>query len=74
MEIRHAKPRTLGVDTLMYVGDDDIPVVVVAPVSSGTAKIGLAGLVLAMFATGTLKMAGGVAAAYVGYRLYNSQQ
>ena len=51
MEVRHDVPRSLGVERLLFVGDDAGPIVVSAPTSREMGA-GVVGLAAALFAKG----------------------
>lgn len=74
MEMRHSKPRSLGVEKLLFVGDTDQPIVVTAP-SDREMGLGIVALTAALFATKRpfLRGIGAAVAAIVGVRYLRSR-
>ena len=77
MEVRNDLPRSLGVEQLVYLGDEALPV----PATPVPSKLELAGGVLALAValgivrTGrTTRLLGAVGAAVVGHRWYAARR
>lgn len=74
MEVRNGMPRSLGVEKLLFVGDDAGPIVVSAPTSREMGA-GVIGLAAALFAKGHpfIRGVGAAVAAMVGIKYARSR-
>lgn len=77
MEMRHSRPRSLGVEKLLFVGDDGAggPIIVVTPPTSREMGAGVVGLTAALFFTKHpfLRGIGAAVAAVVGIKYLRSR-
>lgn len=75
MEVRHSMPRSLGVEKLLFVGDDATGPIVVSAPTSREMGAGVVGLAAALFAKGHpfVRGIGAAVAAMVGIKYIRSR-